>query len=65
MRQFKGALSLEIRANDEDVQRYLGGRISQTELGVLKHPDLQEEIKTKITKAVDGMYVPSYAVIVD
>ena len=35
MRQFEGALSLEIRANDEDVQRYLGGRISQTELCVL------------------------------
>jgi hypothetical protein len=32
---------------------------------VLRSPDLQEEIKTEIMKAVDGMYVSSHAIIED
>jgi len=53
--QFKGSLSLEIRANDGDVWKYLEGNMSQLQSCVLRRPDLQEEIKTEIVKAVDGM----------
>jgi len=55
--KFQGSISLEIRASDEDVQRYLDGRILESESVVLKSS--REEIKAEITKVVDGMYVPS------
>ena len=53
--QFKGSLSLEIRANDGDVRKYLEGHMPQLQSCVMRKPDLQEEIKTEIVKAVDGM----------
>jgi Cdc6-like AAA superfamily ATPase len=55
--KFRGSISVEIRATEEDVQRYLDGRISESESVVLK--SCREDIKTKITKAVNGMYAPS------
>jgi Cdc6-like AAA superfamily ATPase len=64
VKQFEGSLSLEIRASDEDVQRYLDGQISKLPLFVLRNPDLQKEIKTEIIKATGGMHVPSHSVIV-
>ena len=57
-REFKGCVSLEISASDEDVRKYLDGHMSQLPAFVLKRPDLQEEIKAKITEAVEGMYDP-------
>ena len=60
---FKGSPSLEIRANDEDVRRYLDGHMSQLRSFVSRKPELQEEIKNEIVKAVDGMWVPPYAMI--
>jgi hypothetical protein len=56
-REFKECISLQILASDEDVRRYLGGHMPQLPEFVLKRPDLQEEIKAKITGAVEGMYV--------
>ena len=53
--EFKGSLSLEIRADDDDVRRYLDGHMSQLRSFVSRNPKLQEEIKTGIVKAVDGM----------
>lgn len=44
---------LEIRANDNDVQSYLEGRISQSASKILRQHS--EEIKAEITNAVDGM----------
>jgi Cdc6-like AAA superfamily ATPase len=58
-KEFKGSMLLEIRANNEDVQRYLDGHISRLPPFVSRSSDLKEEIKTEIIKAVDGMYVPS------
>ena len=58
-KEFEGCISLEIRASEEDVQRYLDGRMSQLPSFISGKPDLQETIKTEITKAVDGMYVPT------
>jgi Cdc6-like AAA superfamily ATPase len=57
--KFKGSAILEIRAMDEDVDRYLDGHISQLPYFVQRNPELQEKIKTEIVKAVDGMYVSS------
>jgi NACHT domain len=58
MKYFEGSIPLEIRASSEDVQRYLEGHMSQLPSFVSRRIDLQEEIKTKIVQAVDGMYVP-------
>jgi hypothetical protein len=57
-REFKGYPSCEILASDEDVRRYLDGHMWQLPGFVSKRLDLQEEIKTKIMEAVEGMYVP-------
>jgi predicted ATPase len=65
MKEFEGSILLEIRASSGDVQRYLDGKMSLLRPFVLKDFILQEEIKTEIIKAVDGMYVPSYPFRVD
>ena len=62
MKEFEGSISLEIRANDEDVRRYLDGHMSRLPSFVLRNHNLQEEIKAEIIKAVEGMYVPSHTV---
>lgn len=54
-KQFKGYLSCEILASDEDVRRYLDGHMSQLPTFILSRPKLQEEIKTEIVRAVEGM----------
>jgi len=47
--------SLEIRARDEDVERYLEGRIAELKASI---PDLfWKQIKEAISKAAEGMYV--------
>ncbi|KAI5456455.1 nucleoside phosphorylase [Mariannaea sp. PMI_226] len=62
---FEGAMSTEIRATDDDLQRYLDGHMPQlpkfdgcstSQQGELQD-QLQEEIKTGITKAVDGVFL--------
>jgi hypothetical protein len=55
--QFEGALSLEIRATDEDVRNYLESHMGQLRPCVLENRQLQEEIKTAISDAVDGMFL--------
>ena len=56
-KKFEGNTSLEIRASDEDVRRYLEGCMFRLPGFVTRSLELQEEIKTSIVKAVDGMYV--------
>ncbi|TGO47524.1 hypothetical protein BCON_0274g00130 [Botryotinia convoluta] len=51
------SMRLDIRASDRDVERYLDGRISQLPGYVRKSTDLQNEVKTAIIKAVDGMFL--------
>lgn len=59
---FEGRMSLEIRASDQDVERYIEGYIEghmpQLQRLIKRSPQLQQEIKTGILNAVDGMYVP-------
>ena len=57
LERFKESISLEIRAKDEDVQTYLDGNIARLPAIVWSNPDLLENIKATISKAVDGMYV--------
>jgi NACHT domain len=54
-RKFEGSTRLEIRASNEDVQRYLEGHIWQLPHFVQRSPKLQDEIKASISSAVDGM----------
>lgn len=62
IKNFEGCVSLEILASDKDVHRYVDGHTLQLPSVVLRNPDLQEEIKTEITKAVKGMYVVSHVI---
>lgn len=56
--QFKGkSESLEIRASDQDVERYLGKNMDRLRPFVQQNQELQREIKTGIAKAAGGMYV--------
>lgn len=54
---FMDSRSLEIRAHREDVRKYVDRRIPQLPSFVQRNPDLQEEIRDEIVRAVDGMYV--------
>ncbi|KAI1292579.1 nucleoside phosphorylase domain-containing protein [Xylaria venustula] len=55
--QFKGAISIEIRATKDDISRYLRDRLPELPKLVTNQSSLQDEITTSITEAVDGMYV--------
>ncbi|KAF4636667.1 hypothetical protein G7Y89_g1421 [Cudoniella acicularis] len=55
--EFEGDIMLEIRASEEDVRRYLDGHMFQLPRFVVRSVELQEEIKTGIVKAVDGMFL--------
>jgi Cdc6-like AAA superfamily ATPase len=57
VKEFEGSISLEIRARDEDVQRYLDAHMSELPLCVSRNRALQDIIQVEIIKAVDGMYV--------
>lgn len=55
MARFEGNPSLEIQASSQDVQRYLRGHLRRLPRFVSQSTELQDEIITDITKAVDGM----------
>jgi hypothetical protein len=65
MKKFEGCVSLEIRASDYDVQRYLEGHMSRLPSCVSRSYALQGKIKAKIIEAVDGMYVSSHVMTSD
>ncbi|KAF4158277.1 hypothetical protein CNMCM6936_005011 [Aspergillus lentulus] len=53
--RFKCSMTLEIRACDEDVRKYLKDRILQSESAILV--PVSEEIQSGIINAVDGMFL--------
>ncbi|KAN0069115.1 hypothetical protein V8E54_012744, partial [Elaphomyces granulatus] len=55
--QFNRSIKLEIRASDADMQKYLDGKLQNSQSWVLKNHYLQEEIKSRIAKAADGMFL--------
>ena len=48
---------LEIRADEEDIEEYLKGRMPELRRVVWDNSELQCKIKTRILTLVDGMYV--------
>ncbi|KAF7507240.1 hypothetical protein GJ744_010798 [Endocarpon pusillum] len=54
---FEGKSTLEIRASEEDIRRYLDGHMFQLPPFVLRNPELQEEINTEIVRSTDGMFL--------
>lgn len=54
---FEGMPSLEIRARDGDVPKYVEGRMGGLPSFILERTDLQQEIRDQIASAADGMYV--------
>ncbi|RYP09549.1 hypothetical protein DL764_001234 [Monosporascus ibericus] len=55
MGNFRDSLTIEVRASEDDIRKYLNGRMSQLPRFVDERPDLQDEISSSIVKAVDGM----------
>ncbi|OBT90377.1 hypothetical protein VE02_00774 [Pseudogymnoascus sp. 03VT05] len=55
--RFTNAIQREIVAHPDDVRRYLDGHIQGLPRCVRQNPDLQNEIKERITNAVDGMFL--------
>ncbi|KAI9776598.1 MAG: hypothetical protein M1839_009502 [Geoglossum umbratile] len=53
---FKGALSLQIRASDKDVESYLDGQMSHLRSDILDEA-LRGVIRREIIRAVDGMFL--------
>ncbi|KAH0551173.1 hypothetical protein GP486_007496, partial [Trichoglossum hirsutum] len=58
-KEFEGrSVWLEIRANNEDLYRYLNGRIAElSRSGISKYPLLQDKIKSEIVKTANGMFL--------
>ncbi|KAK2805838.1 hypothetical protein FQN51_008612 [Onygenales sp. PD_10] len=58
--KFNNSPWLEIRANDDDVEKYVQDQIKQRLPYVAKDSELRTEVINKITKAVDGMFLLAY-----
>ncbi|KAK7415745.1 hypothetical protein QQX98_005658 [Neonectria punicea] len=55
---FEDTITLDIRAHDDDMRRYLDGKVSEmTSFAVRRNAALQEEIKKEIAASVDGMFL--------
>jgi hypothetical protein len=56
--QFEKCIWKEIRAQHDDILKYLDGRIPQLlRSQISKYRDLQDLIRGEVLNAVDGMYV--------
>ncbi|KAF1939264.1 hypothetical protein EJ02DRAFT_446309 [Clathrospora elynae] len=53
---FREASTLEVRANRDDVKRFVAGQICRLPVCIRRDPVLQEIVQEKIVEAVDGMY---------
>jgi hypothetical protein len=53
--EFDGSMRLDIRARDNDLQSYLDAHILALPSFVRRSMDMQDEIKSEIIKAADGM----------
>ncbi|KAJ5493776.1 hypothetical protein N7463_009863 [Penicillium fimorum] len=55
--EFKESILIDIRAAEEDVVQYLGSHIGELPAFVSETPGLEDEIKTEIIEAIDGMFL--------
>ena len=56
-RKFDSKSTLEIHASEEDVKRFVAGRITDLPACIQNDEELQRTVQSKIVKAVNGMYV--------
>uniref|UniRef100_A0A8H7KDA5 NACHT domain-containing protein n=1 Tax=Bionectria ochroleuca TaxID=29856 RepID=A0A8H7KDA5_BIOOC len=56
-RFFQGGTSLEIRATESDIQTYLENQMWQLPAFVQKNSELQKDIITEVSRAVQGMFL--------
>lgn len=54
---FREALTLEVRASDEDVRRYVAGQIDRLPRCIQRDSALRDMVQDKVAKAADGMQV--------
>ncbi|KAJ4167534.1 hypothetical protein NW754_011351 [Fusarium falciforme] len=54
---FSKAVSVEVRASEHDVRKYLDGQLRRLPGFVARSPDLQEQVKSQIVQVVDGMFL--------
>ncbi|VUC29558.1 unnamed protein product [Clonostachys rosea] len=54
---FESSVSLEIRGRKDDITRYINGQMDQLPSHIQANENLQEEIRTGIADAVDGMFL--------
>ena len=54
-RKFHSEFTLEIRASEEDVKRFVAGQLPRLPRCVRNNEELQRTIQSKIVKAADGM----------
>jgi hypothetical protein len=59
LEDFSNGGVLEIRANEQDVRKYLSSQMHGLPKGVRGSPDLKAKIINTIVRAADGLYVPS------
>ncbi|CAG8909914.1 unnamed protein product [Penicillium egyptiacum] len=55
--KFEGCISKRISASEGDIRKYLDSNMTKLPGFVLESPRLQDEIKTEIIRAVDGMFL--------
>jgi hypothetical protein len=56
-KEFEGrSTRMEIRASDHDLKRYIDENVTRLPTFVLRSAELQNEVKSSIIGAVDGMY---------
>ncbi|PHH92415.1 hypothetical protein CDD83_7484 [Cordyceps sp. RAO-2017] len=54
---FVKSRTLEIRANDADVRKFIDSRILNFKAFVRQSPEIQEQIRTKIVRSTQGMFL--------
>ncbi|OBT88430.1 hypothetical protein VE02_03298 [Pseudogymnoascus sp. 03VT05] len=55
--EFKSAPKLEVRANPEDVAKFVKGKILRLHRCVQRDDELKREVEERIVEAVDGMFL--------
>ncbi|WAO90276.1 NACHT domain-containing protein [Fusarium falciforme] len=55
--RFEKAITMEIRAQSDDVRKYVNGRLGELPRIVQRDPELQEAVIGTISRAVDGMFL--------
>ncbi|KAJ6438994.1 hypothetical protein O9K51_08397 [Purpureocillium lavendulum] len=57
MHEFRGMRSVDIRANGSDIQEYLSGQMFRLPRVVRHNQELQEQVRTEIVGASDGLFL--------